>query len=146
MIRKTESQHLTQSAQLLLGALKNAGVDLSGEPGTPGKLWRALAAGAREGLTPEFLSEIQARGEMVTEIEAARARFDETGRQNPADLGFLLLGLFCLSTSDSLEEANDILALLRAKKAGRTAPNDEDRQATRIESPAASTNSRPGGR
>ncbi len=65
MTMKTESQHLTQSAQLLLGALKNAGVDLSAEPGTPGKLWRALAAGAREGLTPEFLSEIQARGEMA---------------------------------------------------------------------------------
>jgi hypothetical protein len=146
MTRKTESQHLSQSAQRLLAALKNAGVDLSDEPGTPGKLWRALAAGAREGLTPEFLSEIQARGEMAAEIEAARARFDETGRQNPADLGFLLLGLFCLSTSDSLEEANDILALLRAKKAGRTVPNDEDKRATRIESPAASSNGGPGGR
>lgn len=146
MTRKTESQHLAQNAQLLLGALKTAGVDLSAEPGTPGKLWRALAAGAREGLTPEFLTEIQARGEMAAEIEAARARFDKTGRQNPADLGFLLLGLFCLSTSDSFEEANDILALLRARKAGRTVPTDEDKQATRIDIPNASSSRRPEGR
>ena len=114
MTRKTESQHLTQSAQLLLGALKTAGVDLSAEPGTPGKLWRALAAGAREGLTPEFLSEIQARGEMAAEIEAARARFDETGRQNPADLGFLLLGLDLLGVVLPAERAAAAGALARA--------------------------------
>jgi len=137
MIRKIESKDLTQNAQILLAALKKAGVDLSDEPGTPGKLWRALAAGAREGLTTEFLSEIHARSEMAAEIGAARARFDATGNQNPADLGFLLLGLFCLSTSDSLEVANDILALLRAKKAGRAIPNDDDARATRIGSPAS---------
>src|SRR3954447_25014552 len=107
MIRKIESKDLTQNAQILLAALKKAGVDLSDEPGTPGKLWRALAAGARSGLTREFLSEIQARDEMAAEIEAARARFDTTGNQNPADLGFLLLGLFCTSTSDSFEIAGD---------------------------------------
>lgn len=123
MTMKINPNDINQNAQTLLAALKKAGVDLSDEPGTPGKLWRALAAGSREGLTTEFLSEIQARGEMVAEIEAARARFDATGNQNPADLGFLLLGLFCTSTSDSFEIAGDILALLRAKKASRASPN-----------------------
>ena len=132
---KINPNNINQNAQTLLAALKKAGVDLSNEPGTPGKLWRALAAGSREGLTTEVLSEIQARGEMVAEIEAARARFDATGNQNPADLGFLLLGLFCTSTSDSLEIAGDILALLRAKKAGRASPNEDDERATRIISP-----------
>lgn len=132
MTRKIEPKDLTQNAQILLAALKKAGVDLSDEPGTPGKLWRALTASARDGLTTEFLSGIQARGEMVAEIEAARARFDATGNQNPADLGFLLLGLFCMSTTDSFEVANDILALLRAKKAGRAVPNEDDERATRI--------------
>jgi len=135
MTMKINSNDINQNAQTLLVALKKAGVDLSNEPGTPGKLWRALAAGSREGLTTEFLSEIQARGEMVAEIGAARARFDTTGNQNPADLGFLLLGLFCTSTSDSLEIAGDILALLRAKKAGRASPNEDDERATRIISP-----------
>jgi hypothetical protein len=146
MIRKIESKDLTQNAQILLDALKKTGVDLSDEPGTPGKLWRALAAGAREGLTAEFLSEIYTRSEMAVEIEAARARFDATGNQNPADLGFLLLGLFCLSTSDSFEVANDILALLRAKKAGRAIPNDDDERATRIESPASLADRKMSGR
>lgn len=123
MTKKINPNDITRNAQTLLVALKKAGVDLSEEPGTPGKLWRALAAGSREGLTTEFLSEIQARREMVAEIEAARARFDATGNQNPADLGFLLLGLFCTSTSDSFEIAGDILALLRAKKASRASPN-----------------------
>jgi len=135
MTKKIDSKDINHNAQTLLVALKKAGVDLSDEPGTPGKLWRALAAGSREGLTAEFLSEIQARGEMVAEIEAARARFDATGNQNPADLGFLLLGLFCTSTSDSLEIAGDILALLRAKKVGRASPNEQDERATRIISP-----------
>lgn len=123
MTKNLPSNDINKDAQRLLAALKEAGVDLSNEPGTPGKLWRALAAGSREGLTTDFLSEIQARGEMVTEIDAARARFDATGNQNPADLGFLLLGLFCTSTSDSLEIADEILALLRAKKAGRASPD-----------------------
>jgi hypothetical protein len=138
MTSKIESKDLTQNAQILLAALKKAGVDLSDEPGAPGKLWRALAAGARERLTTEFLSEIQARDEMAAEIAAARARFDATGKQNPADLGFLLLGLFCLSPSDSFEVANDILALLRAKKAGRARPNEDDERATCIGRPASS--------
>ena len=135
MIKKVHPKDINQNAQAFLAALKKAGVDLSDELGTPGRLWRALAAGSREGLTAEFLSEIQARGEMVAEIKAARARFDATGNQNPADLGFLLLGLFCTSTSDSLEIAGDILALLRAKKAGRASPNEYDERATRIISP-----------
>ncbi|MBV0881560.1 hypothetical protein KTQ42_19945 [Noviherbaspirillum sp. L7-7A] len=135
MIKKIHPKDINQNAQALLAALKKAGVDLSDEPGTPGRLWRALAAGSREGLTAEFLSEIQARDEMVAEIEAARARFDATGNQNPADLGFLLLGLFCTSTSDSFEIAGDILALLRAKKAGRASPNEYDERATRIINP-----------
>lgn len=59
MAKKIDSKYITQNAQSLLAALKKAGVDLSDEPGTPGKLWRALAAGAREGLTTEFLSTIQ---------------------------------------------------------------------------------------
>lgn len=124
MTTNLPSNDINKDAQTLLAALKEAGVDLSNEPGTPGKLWRALAAGSREGLTAEFLSEIQARGEMAAEIDAARARFDATGNQNPADLGFLLLGLFCTSTSDSFEIAGDILALLRAKKAGCASPNE----------------------
>lgn len=139
MAQKISSKDLTQNAQTLLVALKQAGVDLSDEPGTPGKLWRALAAGTREQLTTAFLSEICARGEMGVEIEAARNRFDATGDQNPADLGFLLLGLFCVSTSDSFEVANDILAFLRAKKAGRAVPNEEDERAARIGGPASST-------
>jgi hypothetical protein len=94
-----------------------------------------LAAGGRDILTTKFLSEIQGRDEMAAEIEAARARFDATGNQNPADLGFLLLGLFCTSASDSFEIADDILALLRAKKAGRTSANEDDERATRITSP-----------
>ena len=128
---------LTQQAQTLLTGLKKAGVDLSDEPGTPGKLWRALAVGAREGLTKEFLVEIQGRAEMAAEIEAARSRFDATRSQNPADLGFLLLGLFCTSTSDSFEVAGNILALLHARKAGRTEPNEHDERAARIVSPAS---------
>lgn len=135
---KIDPNDINQNAQTLLAALKKAGVDLSDEPGTPGKLWRALAAGGREGLTKEFLSEIEGRDEMAVEIEAARARFDATGNQNPADLGFLLLGLFCTSTSDSFEIAGDILALLRAKKAGRTYANEDDERATRITSPISS--------
>jgi hypothetical protein len=113
---------------------------LSDEPGTAGKLWRALAAGGHEGLTTEFLSRIQKRDEMAAEIEAARARFDATGNQNPADLAFLLLGLFCTSPNDSFEIAGDILAFLRAKKAGRTSVNDDDERATRITSPISSAN------
>lgn len=134
MTKKINSTNINQNAQVLLAALKKAGVDLSEEPGTPGKLWRALAAGGREGLTTEFLSKIQGRNEMAAEIEAARARFDATGNQNPADLAFLLLGLFCTSPNDSFEIADDILALLRAKKAGRTSANEDDERATRITS------------
>ena len=89
---------------------------------------------AVEDIIGEFLLEIQGRGEMAAEIEAARARFDETGKQNPADLGFLLLGLFCTSTSDSFEIAGDILALLHARRAGRAAPNEHDERAARIAS------------
>jgi hypothetical protein len=84
------------------------------------------------------LSEIQARGEVVAEIEAARVRFDAfdaTGNQNPADLGFLLVGLFCTSINDSFEIAGDILALPHAKKAGRAYPNEYDGRATHIISP-----------
>ncbi len=132
MIKKASNNDINQNARTLLAALKKAGVDLSDEPGAPGKLWRALAAGSREGLTATFLSEIQARGEMAAEIEAARARFDATGNQHPADLGFLLLGLFCTSTSDSFEVANDILALLRAKKDGRATPDEQDKRLTRV--------------
>lgn len=132
MIKKASNNDITQNAQTLLAALKKAGVDLSHEPGAPGKLWRALAAGSREGLTARFLSEIEARDEMAAEIEAARARFDATGNQHPADLGFLLLGLFCTSTSDSFEVANDILALLRAKKHGRATPDEHDKRLTRV--------------
>jgi hypothetical protein len=134
MTMKINPKDINQNAQTLLAALKKAGVDLSDEPGTPGKLWRALAAGSREGLTTEFLSEIQVRGEMGAEIEAARARFNATGNQNPSDLGFLLLGLFCTSTSDSFEIAGDILALLRAKRTGRASPNESDERVTRISS------------
>lgn len=141
-----DSKDLTQNAQTLLAALKRAGVDLSEEPGTPGKLWRALAASAREGLTMAFLLEIQARSEMVAEIEAARTRFDETGNQSPVDLAFLLLGLFCTSPGDSFEMADDILALLRAKKAGRASPNEDDERATRIGSPAPHVVGRTGSR
>jgi hypothetical protein len=137
MTSKDDAKVLTHQAQTLLAALKKAGVDLSGDPGTPGKLWRALAAGAREGLTREFLLEIQGRGEMAAEIEAARARFDTTGNQNPADLGFLLLGLFCTSTKDSFEIAGDILALLHAKRAGRATPNEHDERAARIAIPTS---------
>lgn len=129
---KINPNDINQSAQALLAALKKVGVDLSDEPGTSGKLWRALAAGGREGLTTEFLLEIEGRDEMAVEIEAARARFDATGNQNPVDLAFLLLGLFCTSTSDSFEVAGDILALLHAKKAGRASPNEDDKRATRI--------------
>ena len=132
MSRKAESNDLTQNAQALLAALRKAGVDLSDEPGTPGKLWRVLAAGSREALTTAMLSEIQARGEVVAEIEAARARFDATGNQHPADLGFLLLGLFCTSPNDAFDMAGDILALLHAKKAGRAAPNAHDERAARL--------------
>jgi hypothetical protein len=132
MTKKMDPKDINRNAQTLLAALKEAGVDLSDEPGTPGKLWRALAAGGREGLTTEFLSKIQERDEMAAEIEAARSRFDATGNQNPADLAFLLLGLFCTSTSDSFEIAGDILALLRAKKAGRASPNEYDERTTRI--------------
>lgn len=135
---KTNPKDINDDAQALLAALKKAGVDLSDEPSTPGKLWRALAAGDRDGLTTKFLSEIQGRGEMAAEIEAAKARFDATGNQNSADLGFLLLGLFCTSASDSFEIAGDILALLRAKKAGRTFANEDDERMTRITSPISS--------
>ena len=138
MNKKINLKDINQNAQALLAALKKAGVDLSDEPGTPGKLWRALATGGREGLTTEFLSKIQGRDEMAAEIEAARARFDATGNQNPADLAFLLLGLFCTSPNDSFEIAGDILALLRAKKAGRTSANEDDERATRITSFIAS--------
>jgi len=134
MNQKINLKDINQNAQALLAALKKAGVDLSDEPGTPGKLWRALATGGREGLTTEFLSKIQGRDEMAAEIEAARTRFDATGNQNPADLAFLLLGLFCTSPNDSFEIAGDILALLRAKKAGRTSANEDDERATRITS------------
>jgi hypothetical protein len=144
MIRKNDSKDLGRNALTLLDALKKAGVDLSDEPGTPGKLWRALAAGAREGLTPEFLLEIQARGEMVAEIESARARFDATARQNPADLGFLLLGLFCTSPSDSFEMAGDILALIHAKKNGRAAPDENDERAARIGNPVQAADNKSG--
>lgn len=134
MNQKINLKDINQNAQALLAALKKAGVDLSDEPGTSGKLWRALATGGREGLTTEFLSKIQGRDEMAAEIEAARTRFDATGNQNPADLAFLLLGLFCTSPNDSFEIAGDILALLRAKKAGRTSANEDDERATRITS------------
>ena len=146
MTKKTDPKDLARNAQTLLAALKDVGVDLSDEPGTPGKLWRALAASAREGLTTTFLSEIQARAEMAAEIEAARARFDATRTQNPADLAFLLLGLFCTSTSDSFEVAGDILALLRAKKAGRASPDEHDLRATRIGSPVSSVGLKIAGR
>ena len=135
MIRKDNANDLAHQAQILLAGLKKAGVDLSDEPGTPGKLWRALASGAREELTREFLTGIQRRAEMAAEIEAARSRFDATRSQNPADLGFLLLGLFCTSTSDSFEVAGDILVLLHARKAGRAKPNEHDERAARITSP-----------
>lgn len=118
MIKKISPQDLNQSAQALLGDLKTAGVDLSNELGTPGKLWRGLAASSRQGVTQAFLSDIQARSEVVTEIEAARTRFDATGIQSPTDLAFLLLCLFCTSTSDLDEVAGDVLALLRDKKTG----------------------------
>jgi hypothetical protein len=146
MTKKTDPKDLAQKAQTLLAALKEVGVDLSDEPGTPGKLWRALAASAREGLSTAFLSEIQARAEMAAEIEAARARFDATRTQNPADLAFLLLGLFCTSTCDSFEVADEILALLRAKKAGRAAPNEHDERATRIGRPVSSAGRKTAGR
>jgi hypothetical protein len=134
MTRKIHPKDNSQNAQTLLTALQKAGVDLRDEPGTPGKLWRALAAGARAGLTPEFLAEIQARSEMHTEIEAVAARFDATGNQNPADLGFLLLGLFCEFTPDAFEMAGEMLALLHAKRAGRTAPAEGDALAVRLSS------------
>lgn len=134
MTKNIHPKDNSHNAQTLLAALQKAGVDLRDEPGTPGKLWRALAAGARAGLTPEFLAEIQARGEMHAEIEAVAARFDATGDQNPADLGFLLLGLFCESTADAFEMAGDMLALLHAKRAGRTAPAEGDALAVRLSS------------
>lgn len=132
MTKKTDPKHNSHNAQALLAALQQAGVDLRDEPGTPGKLWRALAAGARDGLSPEFLAEILARSEMEAEIKAVGERFDATGQQNPADLGFLLLGLFCSSTDDSFEMAGDILAFLQAKRAGRAAPTEDDALAARL--------------
>ena len=134
MTKKIHPKDNSQNAQTLLAALQKAGVDLRDEPGTPGKLWRALAAGARAGLTPEFLAEIQARDEMHAEIEAVATRFNATGDQNPADLAFLLLGLFCESTADAFEMAGDMLALLHAKRAGRTAPAEGDALAARLSS------------
>ena len=132
MTKKTDPKHNSHNAQALLAALQQAGVDLRDEPGTPGKLWRALAAGARDGLSPEFLAEILARSEMEAEIKAVGDRFDATGQQSPADLGFLLLGLFCSSTDDSFEMAGDILAFLQARRAGRTAPTEDDALAARL--------------
>ena len=117
---KLDPTDLGQSARMLLAAIKTAGVDLSTEPDTPGKLWRALAANGRKGLTKEFLAEIRSRQEMDIEKEAVASRFDATGKQRPADLGFLLLGLFCVSPAESFEMADDVLALLRAKNASRT--------------------------
>jgi hypothetical protein len=111
---------------------------------TPGKLWRALAAGIREGLTTEFLPEIPTRDEMIVEIQAARARFDATRNQNPADLRFLLLGLFCTSTSDSFKIAGDTLALLHARKASRASLNEHDKSATRISSLASPADGKTG--
>lgn len=132
MTNEIDPKQNSQNAQVLLAALRKAGVDLRDEPGTQGKLWRALAAGAREGLTRDFLEETRARREMDAEIKAVGARFDATREPNPADLGFLLLGLFCVSTSDSFEMAGDILAFLHAKKAGRTAPTEEEALAMRL--------------
>ena len=122
-----------KNARTLLSALQDAGVDLRDEPGTPGKLWRALAASSREGLTAEFLAEIQGRSEMRAEIAAVGARFDATGEQNPADLAFLLLGLFCESTGDSFDMAGDLLAVLHAKRAGRAASEADDTLAARLD-------------
>jgi hypothetical protein len=119
MTLKLDPNDLGQSARTLLAAIKVAGVDLSTEPDTPGKLWRALAANGCEGLTEEFLAEIRSRREMDAEQEAVANRFDATGKQRPADLGFLLLGLFCVSPVESFEMADDVLALLHAKNAGR---------------------------
>ncbi len=123
---KIEPKDIGKSAENLLAALKNAGVDLRDEPGTSGKLWRALSASARAGLTRDFLDEIQARQEMEIEKDAVAARFDATGKQHPADLAFLLLSLFCVSPDESFEMAVDVLALLQAKKAGQTAPVPAD--------------------
>ena len=120
MTLKLDPNDLGQSARMLLAAIKVAGVDLSTEPDTPGKLWRALAAHGREGLTEDFLAEIRSRPEMDTEKGAVASRFDATGKQRPADLGFLLLGLFCVSPAESFEIADDVLDLLRAKNASRT--------------------------
>lgn len=134
MAKNIHPKDNSRNAQTLLDALQMAGVDLRDEPGTPGKLWRALAAGSRDGLSPAFLAEIQARGEMHAEIEAVAARYDATGDQNPADLGFLLLGLFCESTADAFEMAGDMMALLVAKRAGRAAPVEGDALALRLSS------------
>ena len=122
MILKIEPNDISKSAQNLLTALKNVGVDLRDEPGTSGKLWRALSANARKGLTRDFLAEIQARREMDIEKNAVAARFDATGKQIPADLAFLLLSLFCVSPDESFEMATDVLALLQAKKTGQAVP------------------------
>jgi len=127
---KLDPTDLGQSARTLLAAIKTAGVDLSTEPDTPGKLWRALAANGRKGLTEEFLAEIRSRQEMDIEKEAVASRFDATGKQRPADLGFLLLGLFCVSPAESFEMADDVLALLRAKNASRTSVASVNRVGT----------------
>lgn len=126
MTLKIDPKDICKNAESLLASLKKAGVDLRDEPGTSGKLWRALAVGAREGLTREFLAEIQARKEMDDEKVAVAARFDATGKQNPADLAFLLLGLFCESPDESFEMAVDVLALLQAKKSGQLRPANDD--------------------
>lgn len=106
---------LSRNARTLLAAIRKAGVDLSAEPGTQGKLWRALAAGASGRLTAESLAEISSRKEMDAEKDAVAARFDTTGKQRPSDLGFLLLGLFCASPAEAFDVAEDVLALLNEK-------------------------------
>lgn len=112
---------LSRNARTLLAAIRKSGVDLSAEPDTQGKLWRALAAGASGGLTEQSLAEISSRKEMEAEKDAVAARFDTTGKQRPSDLAFLLLGLFCASPAEAFEIADDVLALLDEKKSRRLA-------------------------
>ena len=121
MTLKFDPTDLSRNARTLLAAIRKAGVDLSAEPGTPGKLWRALAASANGRLTEESLAEISSRKEMDAEKDAVASRFDATGRQRPSDLGFLLLGLFCVSPADSFEIADEVLTLLDEKKSRRLA-------------------------
>jgi hypothetical protein len=53
-------------------------------------------------------------------------------QQKPVDLGFLVLGLFCVSPVESFEVAGYVLALLHAQKADGTASAEVDVRETDV--------------